>query len=160
MSAIALAALLLASTPAPGASTRSADDFLQRVYAGYARANSQPAPFERLTTPALRALIARDEAAHPGEIGDYDDIDWICRCQDWTGIRVINLASRSSGGAVISRVSFRDVGAAGAKLQTVQFKLVRSGRDWRIADVMLSTTSGERWASIALAEEIRRITSH
>lgn len=147
---LVLVLLLSISKPAdPGLA--SAVRFLGHAYAGYASENSKPVRFESITTPGLQKLIARDQAGHPGEVGDFDDIDWLCRCQDWTAIKVTSVLARRNGAYVSARVTFRDVGQPS---RHVGFRLFNGPDGWRIADILLETSTGERWATGALREEI------
>ncbi|MGC1301833.1 MAG: DUF3828 domain-containing protein [Caulobacteraceae bacterium] len=124
-----LAAGLALALPANG----SPDAFVRGLYAPY-RADSSYSSLGQaaggIYTPALLALMDKDQRAHPGEVGAIDG-DPVCDCQDSGTIRVVQATYAARAGGVRATVRFVNLG----ETRTVGLDLVRATTGWRVDDV-------------------------
>lgn len=134
---LVLAALCLMALAGQAAAQNmtSAERFLRILYDGYTKSRKVPDPIGkdpgRLFTPALAGLINADRALALGELGILD-INPICACQDWAGLKVTKIEVAPDGPkrakATVSLVN------AGAQM-TVHYRLEAVDGQWRIADI-------------------------
>lgn len=85
----------------------------------------------RLFTPALAGLINADRALALGELGILD-INPICACQDWAGLKVTKIEVAPDGPKrAKATVSLDNAGGQ----MTVHYRLEAVDGQWRIADI-------------------------
>ncbi|HEX4295558.1 MAG TPA: DUF3828 domain-containing protein [Rhizomicrobium sp.] len=127
---------LFAATPvAAEPSAASAEQFLRGLYAQY-KPHGKPVAFvypdaKGIADPALMALLKHDQDASKGEVGAMDS-DPICRCQDWTAIKVVSVhMTMPAKDAAAADVVFSDNG----EVEKVHFALVWTSGGWRIHDI-------------------------
>lgn len=125
----------VAQAAAPVASAASAEQFLRGLYAKYTR-NGKPTPFvypdaRTIADPAMMALLKNDQDKSNGEVGAMDS-DPVCRCQDWTSLKVTSLHVTMQGtSAATADVATSDSG----DVQKIHFSLVWTKDGWRIHDI-------------------------
>ena len=139
-SGLALSALLLATGPAAGAqSLQDARGFVTGLYGAY-RGGAPDVLGPRapgIFSPALLALIRRDERNARGEVGALDG-DPICDCQDPDGVRLTSLDIAANGpGRAAARVRLR---FAGGRAEAMTLDLVAVQGRWRVDDVHTADT--------------------
>jgi len=138
MTRIIVSALLclFAVTPVTAdPSAASAEQFLRGLYAQY-KPHGKPVAFvypdaKGMVDPAMLAMLKHDKDASKGEVGAMDS-DPICRCQDWTAIKVVSVHVTMSGkDAAAADLAFSDDG----QVEKVHFALVWTSGGWRIHDI-------------------------
>ncbi len=134
---LVLAALCLMALAGQAASQNmtSAERFLRILYDGYTKSRKVPDPIGkdpgRLFTPALAGLINADRALALGELGILD-INPICACQDWAGLKVTKIEVAPDGPKrAKATVSLDNAGGQ----MTVHYRLEAVDGQWRIADI-------------------------
>jgi Protein of unknown function (DUF3828) len=144
--AVVVSPVLSAVLPAHAADT-SAKTFLQQIYQSYVGSSSGAAKGVPLAgakevrgyfTVGLATLILEDRAsaAKRGEPPALDGDPFVGH-QDWD-ISNLAIEVKDTGGAkVIGTVSFANSG----KAEKVVVELLRSGKDWRIADIRWDASS-------------------
>jgi hypothetical protein len=126
---VAAAALL---APA-AAQAETAQAFLERTYAGYAREDFDPLDhLHRYFAAPLAAAIREDERLATGEVG-YLDGDPLCDCQDISGLKPRVESVRMTGKRAASARVMLDFGTADQRTVVLQLVLTKHG--WRVADV-------------------------
>ena len=146
--ALSLAAVLAMPAPvlARAEPAASAKTFVEKIYGSYVGGAAQEAkgvPLEsastvkRYFTPGLASLILDDEAAAKtrGEPPTLDG-DAFVGHQDWD-IAGLSVDVKESGAKATATVSFTNFG----KAEKVVVELLRSGKDWRIADIQWDASS-------------------
>lgn len=134
---LVLAALCLMALAGQAAAQNmtSAERFLRILYDGYTKSRKVPDPIGkdpgRLFTPALAGLIKADRALALGELGILD-INPICACQDWAGLKVTKIEVAPDGPKRAKATVSLD--NAGGKM-TVHYRLEAVDGQWRIADI-------------------------
>jgi hypothetical protein len=135
--------VLSAVLPADAADT-SAKAFLQQIYQSYVGSAAKGVPLAGAKevrgyfTVGLATLILEDRAsaAKRGEPPALDGDPFVGH-QDWD-ISNLAIEVKDTGGAkVIGTVSFANSG----KAEKVVVELLRSGKDWRIADIRWDASS-------------------
>ena len=108
-------------------------------------------------SPSLKALFARNTRLVPtGEVGDNNDADPICQCQDWGAIRLTRIKIHPvSPDAVRATVSLDSVVDHHHDRLAEVLVLVRTRLGWRVDDVIPSGRGTGLKAS--LAAENRRL---
>ncbi len=134
---LVLAALCLMALAGQAAAQNmtSAERFLRILYDGYTKSRKVPDPIGkdpgRLFTPALAGLINADRALALGELGILD-INPICACQDWAGLKVTKIEVAPDGPKrAKATVSLDNAGGQ----MTVHYRLEAVDGQWRIADI-------------------------
>jgi len=117
--------------------------FLQHLYAPYtegAAPNPTGAMAPSIFTPALLALIRKDQRLAQGEAGVLDH-DPICGCQDYDALRSLSISVPPHGDDRASGiVSFNN----GSQQVTIKFQMIQIGGQWRIDDITEDKTSSLR----------------
>ena len=132
---LSFAGFSAAQAAAPVASVATAEQFLRGLYAKYTP-NGKPTPFvypdaKGIVDPAMLALLEHDQDKSKGEVGAMDS-DPVCRCQDWTSLKVASLHVTMQGSsAATADVSISDSG----EVQKINFSLVWMKDGWRIHDI-------------------------
>lgn len=152
----ALAALVSAVPAVVQAQAETPERFLHRVYAPYEKGHA-PSPTGRIApsifAPPLLALIRRDEALAHGEVGTLDS-DPICSCQDYDRLKSLTItAAAPVNDTVKATVSFKNF----KDTVTVNYDLVRSGGNWRIADIATSEVPSLRDLLVRGNAELEKI---
>jgi len=133
--AAALAGLMattaLAAGPAPGAASPDPAMFVRWLYGQYREHGTfNPDPYY---SPALKTLFARNSKLLKGEVGDNNDSDPVCQCQDYGRIRVLKLdVAPVKAAHTEAVVDFQNLDAH----ETVRLALVQTPKGWRIDDVI------------------------
>lgn len=125
--------------PAALAADGTPEAFVRSLYARYAATAASQDPNgpewrdENVYAPSLIALMERDRALHPDEVG-FVDADVVCQCQDTGGVRLRDVQTRETGpNRAEANVHF-DFTEAGSDRRIV-LKLLRTPGGWRIEDV-------------------------
>jgi Protein of unknown function (DUF3828) len=143
LAAVVVSPVLSAVLPAEAADT-SAKAFLQQIYQSYVGSAAKGVPLAGAKevrgyfTVGLATLILEDRAsaAKRGEPPALDGDPFVGH-QDWD-ISNLAIEVKDTGGAkVIGTVSFANSG----KAEKVVVELLRSGKDWRIADIRWDASS-------------------
>ena len=139
--AIAAAAMTLGASGAAAqpARTQSAAAFARSLYTG--------AEWRELLTADTARLLRSAERRADG-VMDYLDADPLCTCQDDEGLRVLSVRAAPARGGLM-RASVRFNFRLAPRERTVQLLLARSGRGWRIQDIVYpygARTVSYRWA--------------
>jgi hypothetical protein len=143
LAAVVVCPVLSAVLPAEAADT-SAKAFLQQIYQSYVGSAAKGVPLAGAKevrgyfTVGLATLILEDRAsaAKRGEPPALDGDPFVGH-QDWD-ISNLAIEVKDTGGAkVIGTVSFANSG----KAEKVVVELLRSGKDWRIADIRWDASS-------------------
>jgi hypothetical protein len=143
LAAVVVCPVLSAVLPAEAADT-SAKAFLQQIYQSYVGSAAKGVPLAGAKevrgyfTVGLATLILEDRAsaAKRGEPPALDGDPFVGH-QDWD-ISNLAIEVKDTGGAkVIGTVSFANSG----KAEKVVVELLRSGKDWRIADIRWDVSS-------------------
>lgn len=132
---IAALCLMALAGQAAAQNMTSAERFLRILYDGYTKSRKVPDPIGkdpgRLFTPALAGLINADRALALGELGILD-INPICACQDWAGLKVTKIEVAPDGPKrAKATVSLDNAGGQ----MTVHYRLEAVDGQWRIADI-------------------------
>lgn len=132
---VALLACAAGSGPARAQDKSTAEAFLRDMYSGYTTGRHAPNPAgrdaPRFFAPSLLSLIRADQALAAGEAGILD-LDPICACQDYDRLEQLKYTVATTGPyGVSASVTFKN----SATSTTVQFSLVASDGQWRIADI-------------------------
>jgi hypothetical protein len=127
---LAFIAALIAAAP----TAETPRDFVERLYAGYRDKDYSPlARPERIFAAPLVAAIREDSRLSRDEVG-YMDADPLCQCQDAAGLRPAIREIDLSGGARAVVHVLLDF--PGSDRRDLRLRLVRTGRGWRVADVV------------------------
>jgi Protein of unknown function (DUF3828) len=124
---------LLAALIAPVQPAETPRAFVERVYAGYGKADYSPFTVpERVFAAPLVEAMAEDSRLSYGEVGFLDG-DPLCQCQDAEGLaaevrEVRQPTRRTATVAVRLRLTGYDA-------RDVRLRLVRAASGWRIADI-------------------------
>jgi hypothetical protein len=108
-----------------------AEAFVRWVYAQYSPGSN----FDSQTaySPSLRALFRVNARLNgPGEVGENNDSDEVCQCQEWDQMRLTALGVTPHGTKAEAIASFQD----GPQHDTVTLELVQTPAGWRINDVL------------------------
>jgi hypothetical protein len=129
-----LLAAVLAASPVQAQTFDSARVFAQRLYAAYGTGDPEHLgrDADKTFSPALLALIRRDQdTAPPGEVGVLNG-DPICDCQDFEGIelRSLSLAQTGPGRARVDVVL-----RFPSETRSMSLDLVAVKGAWRVDDV-------------------------
>jgi hypothetical protein len=130
--------ILLAFLAAAGQPGETPRGFMERLYSNYRQKDFSPFTHaDRVFAPSLLAAINEDSRLAHGEVG-YLDGDPVCQCQDTRGMRpsITGVSTEGADRATV-RVSIR---WENDKPTSATFRLIRTPRGWRIADV---ATSGQ-----------------
>ncbi len=105
-------------------------------------------------TPGLRALFKLNSRLLGGEVGENNDGDEICQCQDWDRLQIESLSLTPAGsGQAAARVGFVNAGAH----ETVTLKLLLTPSGWRVDDVIHPRSGASASLRARLADENRRL---
>jgi hypothetical protein len=129
----------------PPPASAGPEAFVRWVYSHYTPTNSS---FDSQVaySPGLKALFARNTRLLRGEVGDNNDSDPVCQCQDWETIRITGLKVISVGAHQAPvEVTFSD-GRTHGKLGLM---LVRTLAGWRIDDIMVGDRDWDLRARLA-----------
>lgn len=130
-----LALLAGLTLPAHAQDAAAAERFLRDLYSHY-RAGAGPFlpafdPAPDIFTPAVVALIRKDQEESLGEVGRLD-VDPLCICQDFDDIRIAALTIASiQSGRTVATVELVD----GARRFVLKITLRAVNRAWRIDDI-------------------------
>jgi len=150
-------ALLFGGTAAPAASvpppaTAGAEAYVRWVYGRYTPDSQFDA--EIAYTPGLRALFRLNSRLLGGEVGENNDGDEICQCQDWDKLRIETLTLAPDGpGRAVARVGFVNAGAH----EAVTLKLLLTPAGWRVDDVIHPRAGYSASLRARLSDENRRL---
>ncbi len=143
-------AALAGSVPPPAAAGPEA--YVRWVYGRYTPDSQFDS--EIAYTPGLRALFRLNGRLLRGEVGENNDGDEICQCQDWDKLRVENLTLTPDGpGRAAARVGFVNAGAH----EAVTLKLLLTPAGWRIDDVIHPRPGSSASLRARLVDENRRL---
>ena len=131
----------------------SAEAYVRWLYAQYrdgGHFNSELA-----YSPSLHALFAWNRRLLQGEVGDNNDADMICQCQDWDHLRLLSLTlAPVRPGVEDARVMFENAGRRTA----LRLRLVPTLHGWRVHDV-LDRPGGLGSLRARLIDENRRLAA-
>ena len=125
---------LVIAPAAQAQDVKSAETFLQKIYATY-KAKGHPIGVEgpkaeTILEASLATLLKTDQKLADGEVGAIDS-DPICACQDYD-IRSVSVTVTPNGtGKAKATASFSNLGSA----TKVELDLVVVGGGWRIFDI-------------------------
>jgi hypothetical protein len=139
------------SPPPPGAAGPEA--FVRWTYGRYIE-NGPAFDGQAAYSRGLKALFARNAKLLHGEVGDNNDSDPVCQCQDWYTIRITHLSlTPNAGGRSEAEVAF----ANGETHDAVKLELLLTPSGWRIDDVIHNDPGGNPSLRASLVDENRRL---
>jgi len=146
-----LPALAFAAPPPSAAAGPEA--YVRWVYAQYTPHSDFNS--ERAYSPGLNALFRQNTRLNgPDEVGENNDSDEVCQCQDFDRIRVTALKVAPQGpDRAEAIVSFDNLGAH----ETVTLELLRTPLGWRIDDVLHPRPGAGASLRARLMDENRRL---
>jgi hypothetical protein len=128
--------------------------FVERIYAGYARARdaAPPAPTYAYSERLRRLFNAYDAWAsqHDDLVGSLD-FDWWINAQDWQIRNVRVSVERASAGRRTIVAHFVNMG----RPETLRFRFVGANRRWYLDDVVSGTGSGDDGWTLSVLLAVR-----
>ena len=153
------AALFLGGTavlagPAPPPASAGPEAYVRWVYGRYTPDSQFDS--EVAYTPGLRALFRlNSRLLGPDEVGENNDSDEICQCQDWDKLHIESLTLTPEGpGQAAARVGFANAGAH----EAVTLKLLLTSSGWRVDDVIHPRAGSNASLRARLTDENRRLS--
>ena len=126
--------------------------FVRSLYAHYG--DTQGFDSQTFYSPGLRRLFERNSRLLGGEVGENNDDDELCQCQDAQGLKLVGLVvSLQRPHKADARVRF----VVGEARDGVSLKLVLTPLGWRIDDVIHSRKGRSSSLRARLVEENRRL---
>lgn len=153
---LALAGPAVSKPDRPPRASAGPEAFVRWVYGHYTPHNST-FDSQAAYSPGLKALFVRNArllAGPDGGVGENNDIDPVCQCQDWTTVRITDLKlGPVSAGQVPVGVTFED----GSERQKLGLLLVLTTAGWRIDDILIGARDWDLRAR--LIDENRRLVA-
>ena len=112
-------------------SAAAAVSFVRSVYAGYG-SGRQTFDSSSKYSPTLKRLFSINSRLLGGEVGENNDIDQVCQCQDWDHFRLLSTRATQVGSAASVKVVFFNDGVRTAQV----LKLLKLHGGWVIDDIV------------------------